>query len=95
MPSHTYLNTCGFSRIQLFYFSFADTNVRKHLQRAEEKLNRELQKEKAMYRGMFSPSLKSSSAEGVNQTDRVGEGVLPDSSTCQIKPQPEKLLNLN
>ncbi|KAG8003988.1 High affinity choline transporter 1 [Nibea albiflora] len=41
-----------------------DANVRKHLQRAEEKLNRELQKEKAMYRGMFSSSLKGSSTEG-------------------------------
>ncbi|XP_029020641.1 tetratricopeptide repeat protein 9C [Betta splendens] len=46
-----------------------DTNVRKHLQKAEEKLNRELQKEKAMYRDMFSSGLTSSSAEGVTQTD--------------------------
>ncbi|XP_038555359.1 tetratricopeptide repeat protein 9C [Micropterus salmoides] len=52
-----------------------DANVRKHLQRAEEKLNRELQKEKAMYRGMFAPSLGSSSGEGINQTNRTGEGV--------------------
>ncbi|KAI3351685.1 hypothetical protein L3Q82_020518 [Scortum barcoo] len=52
-----------------------DANVRKHLQRAEEKLNRELQKERAMYRGMFSSSLKSSSGEGINQTNRAGEGV--------------------
>lgn len=56
-------------------FSVADANVRKHLQRAEEKLNRELQKEKAMYRGMFSSSLKSSTGEGINQTNRAGEGV--------------------
>ncbi|XP_071313123.1 tetratricopeptide repeat protein 9C isoform X1 [Trachinotus anak] len=52
-----------------------DANVRKHLQRAEEKLNRELQKEKAMYRGMFSSSLKSSSREETDQTNRAGEGV--------------------
>ncbi|XP_053180069.1 tetratricopeptide repeat protein 9C [Scomber japonicus] len=52
-----------------------DANVRKHLQRAEEKLNRELQKEKAMYREMFSSSLKGSSGEGINQTNRAGEGV--------------------
>ncbi|XP_070818780.1 tetratricopeptide repeat protein 9C [Chaetodon trifascialis] len=52
-----------------------DANVRKHLQRAEEKLNRELQKERAMYRGMFSSSLRSSSGEGINQTNRAGEGV--------------------
>ncbi|XP_062281783.1 tetratricopeptide repeat protein 9C [Scomber scombrus] len=52
-----------------------DANVRKHLQRAEEKLNRELQKEKAMYREMFSSSLKSSSGEGINQTNRAGDGV--------------------
>nr|XP_020491493.1 tetratricopeptide repeat protein 9C [Labrus bergylta] len=52
-----------------------DANVRKHLQRAEEKLNKELQKEKAMYRGMFSSSLKSSSVEEMNQTHRTGEGV--------------------
>ncbi|XP_029518664.1 tetratricopeptide repeat protein 9C isoform X2 [Oncorhynchus nerka] len=31
-----------------------DTNVRRHLQRAEERLNTEYQKEKALYRGMFS-----------------------------------------
>ncbi|XP_029297336.1 tetratricopeptide repeat protein 9C isoform X1 [Cottoperca gobio] len=52
-----------------------DANVRKHLQRAEDKLNRELQKERAMYRDMFSPSLKSSSGEGINQTNGAGEGV--------------------
>ncbi|XP_076595287.1 tetratricopeptide repeat protein 9C [Chaetodon auriga] len=52
-----------------------DANVKKHLQRAEEKLNRELQKERAMYRGMFSSSLRSSSGEGINQTNRAGEGV--------------------
>ncbi|AWP11997.1 putative tetratricopeptide repeat protein 9C [Scophthalmus maximus] len=52
-----------------------DANVRKHLQRAEEKLNWELQKEKAMYRGMFSPSSKNSSVEGVKQTNGAGEGV--------------------
>ncbi|XP_037635444.1 tetratricopeptide repeat protein 9C [Sebastes umbrosus] len=45
-----------------------DANVRKHLQRADEKLNRELEKERAMYRGMFSLNLKSSSGEGTNQT---------------------------
>ncbi|XP_068181875.1 tetratricopeptide repeat protein 9C isoform X2 [Antennarius striatus] len=31
-----------------------DVSVKKHLQKAQEKLNQELQKEKAMYRGMFS-----------------------------------------
>lgn len=46
-----------------------DANVRKHLQRAEEKLNKELQKEKAMYRGMFSSSLNTSAGEGINQTN--------------------------
>lgn len=56
-------------------FSLTDANVRKHLQRAEEKLNREVQKEKAMYRGMFSSSLKSNSGEGINQTNRSSEGV--------------------
>ncbi|XP_076015686.1 tetratricopeptide repeat protein 9C [Genypterus blacodes] len=40
-----------------------DTNVRRHLQKAEEKLSYELQKEKAMYRDMFSSSLKSSSGD--------------------------------
>ncbi|KAF7661015.1 hypothetical protein LDENG_00270290 [Lucifuga dentata] len=52
-----------------------DANVRKHLQRAEEKLNQELQKEKAMYRSMFSSSSKKSSEEGIDQTNRVGEVV--------------------
>lgn len=50
-----------------------DANVRKQLQRAEEKLNREQQKEKAMYRGMFSSSLRVGSGEGINQTNRTGE----------------------
>nr|XP_046263108.1 tetratricopeptide repeat protein 9C isoform X1 [Scatophagus argus] len=52
-----------------------DASVRKHLQRAEEKLNQELQKERAMYRGMFSSSLKSSSGEESNQTSTAGERV--------------------
>ncbi|XP_023144903.2 tetratricopeptide repeat protein 9C [Amphiprion ocellaris] len=52
-----------------------DANVRRHLQRAEEKLKQELQKEKAMYRGMFSSSLKDDSEEEINQTNGVGEGV--------------------
>uniref|UniRef100_A0A672J2Y6 Tetratricopeptide repeat protein 9C n=1 Tax=Salarias fasciatus TaxID=181472 RepID=A0A672J2Y6_SALFA len=52
-----------------------DANVKKQLQRAEEKLNRERQKEKAMYRGMFSSSLRDSSGDGINQTKRAGEEV--------------------
>ncbi|XP_042349882.1 tetratricopeptide repeat protein 9C [Plectropomus leopardus] len=52
-----------------------DANVRKHLQRAEEKLNLDLQKERAMYRGMFSLSLKSSPADGINQTNSASEEV--------------------
>lgn len=52
-----------------------DANVRKHLQRAEEKLSREVQKEKAMYRGMFSSNAKSSSGDEINQTHRTDEGV--------------------
>lgn len=52
------------------FISITDANVRKHLQRAEERLNRELQKEKAMYRGMFASIQKDSSAEeGINQTN--------------------------
>lgn len=54
-----------------------DVNVRRHLQRAEEKLKRELQKEKAMYRGMFSSALKDDSEEGISQTNGVGDGVEP------------------
>lgn len=56
------------SRVTLFQLSITDVNVRKHLQKAEEKLNRDLQKEKAMYRDMFSSGLTSSSA-GVTQMD--------------------------
>ncbi|XP_047440979.1 tetratricopeptide repeat protein 9C [Mugil cephalus] len=52
-----------------------DAKVRKHLQRAEEKINRDLQKEKAMYRGMFSSGVKDSSGEGINQTNGAGDGV--------------------
>ncbi|XP_054890336.1 tetratricopeptide repeat protein 9C [Poeciliopsis prolifica] len=52
-----------------------DANVRKHLQRAEEKLNRELQKERAMYQGMFSSSSKEGTVERVNPPNRAGDGV--------------------
>ncbi|XP_074530070.1 tetratricopeptide repeat protein 9C [Halichoeres trimaculatus] len=52
-----------------------DANVRKHLQRAEERLSRELQKEKAMYQGMFSSSLKSSSGDKITESHRTDEGV--------------------
>ncbi|MEQ2282636.1 hypothetical protein AMECASPLE_002744 [Ameca splendens] len=45
-----------------------DANVREHLQRAEKKLNQELQKERAMYRGMFSSGSK-------DDTNRAGDGV--------------------
>ncbi|XP_040031103.2 tetratricopeptide repeat protein 9C [Gasterosteus aculeatus] len=55
-----------------------DANVRKHLQRVEEKLSQDLQREKAMYRGMFSSSMKSGSEEEINQTHRGGEGVLAE-----------------
>lgn len=52
-----------------------DANVKKQLQRAEEKLNRERQKEKAMYQGMFSSTLKDSAGDGINQTNGAGEEV--------------------
>ncbi|KAM4585803.1 tetratricopeptide repeat protein 9C isoform 1-T3 [Fundulus diaphanus] len=52
-----------------------DANVRERLQRAEEKLNRELQREKAMYRGMFSSSSKGATAERVNPPNTAGDGV--------------------
>lgn len=72
------LNACGIKQNVPFqihtFFSATDANVRKHLQRTEEKLNQELQKEKAMYRGMFSSSLKSSSG-GRSQTNGTGDGV--------------------
>lgn len=42
-----------------------DSNVRKHLQRAEEMLSKEYQKEKALYRGMFS-SQKTEAVDGLN-----------------------------
>lgn len=66
--------TVCLSKTKNALFSHTDVNVRKHLQRTEEKLNQELQKEKAMYRGMFSSSQKSGSV-GRNQTKRTGEGV--------------------
>lgn len=43
-----------------------DINVKKYLHKAEERLNQELQKEKAMYRGMFSSSVKNCSGNGVH-----------------------------
>ncbi|KAJ0002880.1 hypothetical protein NQD34_008029 [Periophthalmus magnuspinnatus] len=50
-----------------------DVNIKKYLQKAEERLNQELQKEKAMYRGMFSPSIKSCSGDEVNQKHESGD----------------------
>lgn len=61
--------------ICLCFFFQTDARVKKHLQRAQEKLNQELQKEKAMYRGMFSSSLKSGSAEAINQSSRTGDEI--------------------
>ncbi|XP_017259353.1 tetratricopeptide repeat protein 9C [Kryptolebias marmoratus] len=52
-----------------------DANVKKYLQKAEEKLNQELQKEKAMYRDMFSSGPKDGIGEEVNQPNRSGDGV--------------------
>lgn len=49
--------------------------MKKYLQRAEEKQNQELQKEKAMYRGMFSSSQNDRPGDGINQTTRAGDGV--------------------
>ncbi|TNN73835.1 hypothetical protein EYF80_015852 [Liparis tanakae] len=46
-----------------------DANGRRNLQRAEEKLSRDLQRERAMYRAC-SLSGKSSAEEGMNQTSR-------------------------
>lgn len=42
-----------------------DSNVRRHLQRAEEMLSKEYQKEKALYRGMFS-SKRTGAVDGLN-----------------------------
>uniref|UniRef100_A0A673X1K0 Tetratricopeptide repeat domain 9C n=1 Tax=Salmo trutta TaxID=8032 RepID=A0A673X1K0_SALTR len=48
-----------------------DTNVRRHLQRAEERLSTEYQKEKALYRGMFSSSQRAGegASGGVTQNE--------------------------
>ncbi|KAM4733154.1 LOW QUALITY PROTEIN: tetratricopeptide repeat protein 9C [Anableps anableps] len=59
-----------------------DANVRKHLQRAEEKLSQELQREKAMYQGMFSSSSKDCTAERVKAPNRAGDGVLDGTAQC-------------
>lgn len=59
-----------------FFFCFltkTDARVKKHLQRAQEKLDQELQKEKAMYRGMFSSKLKSDCGQAMNQSGGTGE----------------------
>lgn len=48
-----------------------DANLKKYLQKAEEKLSRELQKEKAMYRGMFSSSVGV--GNGVHNQHENGE----------------------
>ncbi|XP_013861703.1 tetratricopeptide repeat protein 9C [Austrofundulus limnaeus] len=52
-----------------------DTSVKRHLQRAEEKLNQELQKEKAMYRGMFSSGPQDGSGEEVSRPNGAGDRV--------------------
>ncbi|NP_001290958.1 tetratricopeptide repeat protein 9C [Esox lucius] len=43
-----------------------DANVRRHLQRVEERLSTEYQKEKALYQGMFSSSQRNGSGEGAS-----------------------------
>ncbi|XP_032411037.1 LOW QUALITY PROTEIN: tetratricopeptide repeat protein 9C [Xiphophorus hellerii] len=52
-----------------------DANVRKHLQRAEEKLNQSYRKREAMYQGMFSSGSKDGTVERVNPPNRAGDGV--------------------
>ncbi|KAJ8405155.1 hypothetical protein AAFF_G00321460 [Aldrovandia affinis] len=47
-----------------------DANVRRYLQRAEERLNSDYQREKALYKGMFS-----------KQKDEAGEGVVESGVT--------------
>jgi hypothetical protein len=41
------------------FVTVTDTNVRMHLQQAEDRLSTEYQKEKALYRGMFSSSQRA------------------------------------
>uniref|UniRef100_A0A3P8XS08 Tetratricopeptide repeat protein 9C n=1 Tax=Esox lucius TaxID=8010 RepID=A0A3P8XS08_ESOLU len=43
-----------------------DANVRRHLQRVEERLSTEYQKEKALYQGMFSSGQRNGSGEGAS-----------------------------
>lgn len=50
-----------------------DVNVKKYLQKAEERLSQELQKEKAMCRGMFSSSVKNCSGNGVHHQHESGD----------------------
>lgn len=50
-----------------------DASVKKYLQKAEEKLNKELQKEKAMYREMFSSSVKNCTRHGVHNQHESGD----------------------
>lgn len=54
-----------------FVLKKTDAKVKKHLQRAQEKLSQDLQKEKAMYRGMFSSNLKS--GEPISRSSKTGE----------------------
>lgn len=46
-----------------------DANVKKYLQRAEERLNQELQREKALYRGMF----KTNSGDAAHHKHESGD----------------------
>lgn len=38
----------------IHFLDFSDANVKKQLQRVEERLSKDYQKEKALYKGMFS-----------------------------------------
>nr|XP_057918776.1 tetratricopeptide repeat protein 9C [Doryrhamphus excisus]XP_057918778.1 tetratricopeptide repeat protein 9C [Doryrhamphus excisus] len=49
----------------------SDANVRRYLQRAEENLSRALLQEKAMYRGMFASSTKTSPADAGGDLAKV------------------------
>uniref|UniRef100_A0AAV2MKL9 High-affinity choline transporter 1-like n=1 Tax=Knipowitschia caucasica TaxID=637954 RepID=A0AAV2MKL9_KNICA len=50
-----------------------DVNIKKYLQKSTKKQNQELEREKAMYREMFSPTTKSRSGDGLDQKHEIGD----------------------
>lgn len=51
----------------LLFVCFSDSSVKKQLQRVEEKLSKDYEKEKALYKGMFNKQKQAEEEEAAGE----------------------------